>query len=119
MTGSKDEDFGGPYVVEDHVESINGHFVPGDEVLDVQKLEPVALNSLTFVLTDKTFPVLVKNVRTIDIQMDVQELRRSSRIRSRYAPRTVFELPESERDRILASLADANAVAVGRVGPPN
>lgn len=94
--------------MEDHIDSINGHFVPGDIIIDVLKLEPVAVRSNTYILTDKSFPVHVKNIRKIDLTLTRQERRRSGRVRQRYAPRDVFELGDEEKNSILRSLKDAN-----------
>ena len=81
--------------------------VPGDVVIDVQKLEPVAAGSRTCVLTDKSFPVHAKNIRKMKIKLN-RQARRSRRVRARHAPRDVHELPEEELQGILASLKDAN-----------
>ena len=99
----------GPCDVEDHIDSMNGHFVPGDVVIDVVKLEPVAPGSRTHVLTDKSFPVHTKNIRKTKVKLQLQERRRSGRTRSRCAPRTTYELPVEEQEAIFSELRDCAA----------
>jgi hypothetical protein len=52
------------------IERINGIFVPGDEVIQVRKLEPLKPGCLTCVETDKYFPVHTSAVRAIDLKLE-------------------------------------------------
>ena len=84
----------GTYVVEEEYESVFGKFKPGDVVIDVQKLEPLAPASRFFVATDRCFPVFVEDVRKVKIKL-------KSRRRTRAADqRRRFELEEDDRDDI-------------------
>ena len=84
----------GTYVVEEEHESMFGKFKPGDVVIDVQKLEPLAPASRFFVPTDRCFPVFVEDVRKVKIKL-------KSRRRTRAADqRRRFELEEDDRDDI-------------------
>ena len=72
------------------------------------KLEPLNAGGRTYRMTDKSFPVHVKHIRVIDISLKEVATRRSGRIASRYAPTSLFELSEKDRDRIHGCLsADA------------
>lgn len=73
------------YVVETGFESYMGRFEPGDEVLDVQKLEPTSLGSSMYEFTEKQFPVFVEDIRKRNMQHHLERLdlsRRSARIAS-------------------------------------
>ena len=73
----------GPRKVSEMFESFLGQFKVGDMVLDVRKLEPVALGSSHYVFTDKTFPVFIEDIRKRNMMKHLSEVdhsRRSSRV---------------------------------------
>ena len=114
-SGTGDESCGaGPYTVEpgrgDYatpIDSINGFFLPGDEVIDVEKLEPLTPGSLTHVETDKCFPVHTTAVRVINLGLEPQVVNRFPRRKNRAPRRGLFQLAEADRDMIFSSLSAA------------
>ena len=73
------------YTVEVGFTSYMGQIMPGDEVIDVQMLEPITPGSCTFVKSSSCFPVFAEDVRKTGVVMTIKR-------KSSYDQRTRFVL---------------------------
>jgi hypothetical protein len=82
------------YTVEKDFKCWFGEIKSGDEVVDVQKLEPNAPGSKTFHKTDRIFPVFVEDIRMINVVMMDKSRGKAADQRGKY------ELSEETRAHI-------------------
>ena len=82
------------YTVEKDFKCWFGEIKAGDEVVDVQKLEPNAPGSKTFHKTDRIFPVFVEDIRMINVVMMDKSRGKAADQRGKY------ELSEETRAHI-------------------
>ena len=73
------------YTVEVGFTSYMGQIMPGDEVIDVQMLEPITPGSCTVVKSNRCFPVFAEDVRKTGVVMTIKR-------KSSYDQRTRFVL---------------------------
>ena len=71
------------YTVEVGFTSYMGQIMPGDEVIDVQILEPITPGSCTFMKSSRCLPVFAEDVRKTGMVMTIKR-------QSSYNQRTRF-----------------------------